>query len=488
MSDQPSQPIARNPTDVQDALAVPHDRVATRLQRALAWVKHFKTAIVTVAGVGAVLSGLAGYYTTYKAVSGTSANSATYVAAPVKNPFSIAVLPFANLTGDPTQNYVGEGLTSNVTTDLARIPNALIAPTESVRALTGKSLSLPDIAKGLGVRFVLQGDVQRGGDKLRINAKLTDTNSGTQLWSETFNGDLSDLFALQDQITTRISTSVGNQIVVLVASESTTRKGDPKVADLLLRIVALRTKPQSVANFESMEILARQALVLDAQNTRAMLALAQILALRSYNFGTADSQAADEKRYLEADDLVRKLRSLDPGNREIYMTVGYIAASRGDFEGFKLASKARLEAHPRNSAAHNGMGLIYWYELETDKAIAEFKNAIALYPNEAYEIASVNLGRAYFTKGDDVQAIQWMRKGFDLNPDRAGRNMDWLAMAYARSGQMDKAKTAAEAFIKARPDVRLATAMGLNKLTQPAFQQWHDTVRAPLWRKAGLPE
>lgn len=488
MSDQPSQPIERKPTDVQNVSAAPSDSVVTRLQRSLAWVKHFKTAIVTVAGVGAVLSGLAGYYTTYKAVSGTSANSSTDFAALVKNPFSIAVLPFANLTGDPTQNYLGEGLTSNVTTDLARIPNALIAPTESVRAFTGKSLSLPEIAKGLGVRFVLQGDVQRSSDKLRINAKLTDTMSGTQLWSDTFNGDLSDLFALQDQITTRISTSVGNQIIVLVANESTTRKGDPKVADLLLRIDALRTKPQSIANFEAMEALARQAFALDPQNARAMVALANTLALRSYNFNTESSKSADDKRYMEADDLVKKLRNVNPNNSDVLQTVGYIAYNRADAEGYERAVKARLEAQPRNPNAHNQMGLVYTFNLEPDKAIAQFKKALALLPDETSELVFVNLGRAYFFKGDDAQAIQWLSKGFDLNPERAGRNMDWLAMAYARSGQMDKTNVAAQAFIKARPDVRLANALGINKMTQPVFLRWHDTVRAPLWRKAELPE
>jgi adenylate cyclase len=488
MSDHSSRNIERNPADVQNASAVPSDSVATRLQRALAWAKHFKTAIVTVAGVGAVLSGLAGYDTTYKAVSGTSATTSPVLAQAAKNPFSIAVLPFVNLTGDPTQDYVADGLTSNLTTDLARIQNALIAPTESVQALTRKSLSLPEMAAGLGVRFVLQGNVQQGGDKLRINAKLTDTMSGTQLWSETFNGDLSDVFALQDQITTRISTSVGEQIVVLVAGENVTRKGEPKVADLLLRIAALRIKPILIANFDAAEALARQALALEPQNAQAMLALAQALTFRSYNFQSTTSKVADEKRCLEADELVKKLRDVHPNNTDVLATVGYIAAIQGDAEGFKLASKARLETQPRNWAAHNGLGLIYWYELDIDKAIGEFKNAIALFPNGNNEIALVNLGRAYFMKGDDAQAIQWMRKGFDLNPGRAGRNMDWLAMAYARSGQMDKANDAARAFIKARPDVRLATALGLNKLTQPAFQQWHDTVRAPLWRKAGLPE
>ena len=435
-----------------------------------------------------MLSGFVSYYTTYKVIAGTSANSSTGLATPVKNPFSIAVLPFANLTGDSTQSYLGEGLTSNVTTDLARIPNALIAPTESVRVLTGKSLSLPEIAKGLGVRFVLQGDVQRGGTKLRINAKLTDTNSGTQLWSETFNGDMSDLFALQDQITSRISTSVGNQIVVLVANESTTRKGDPKVADLLLRINALRTKPQSIANFEAMEALARQALAMDPQNARAMLALANTLALRSYNFNNESSRVSDDKRYMEADDLVKKLRGQDPNNSDVLQTVAYISANLGDAEAYKRAVKARLEAQPRSWAASNQMGLTYTFDLEPDKAIANFKNALAFLPNETSEIVFVNLGRAYFIKGDDAQAIQWMSKGFDLNPERSSRNMDWLAMAYARSGQMDKANTAAKAFIKARPDARLTNALGINKMTQPAFQRWHDTVRAPLWRKAGLPE
>ena len=104
------------------------------------------------------------------------------------------------------------------------------------------------MGKDLGVRYVLQGNVQRGGEKIRINAQLADTSSGGQLWAETFDGDSSDLFALQDRITSRIANSIGREIVVAAARESEARKTDPQAGDLLLRAVALTIKTRDSGN------------------------------------------------------------------------------------------------------------------------------------------------------------------------------------------------------------------------------------------------
>lgn len=157
-----------------------------------AWLSHVKRLkgwIVAIAGGGAVLSGLVGYYTTYKTVAGQPAEStsARAPAAATVNPLSVAVLPFTNLTGDAAQAYVADGLTASVTADLSRIRDAFIVNVATAAAVAkDKPASAQLVGRELGVRFILQGSVQRAGDKLRISAQLADTQSNAQLWSETF--------------------------------------------------------------------------------------------------------------------------------------------------------------------------------------------------------------------------------------------------------------------------------------------------------------
>ena len=132
---------------------------------------------------------------------------------------SIVVLPFTNLSGDPEQAYVADGLTTKITTDLSRAAGLFVIAATTANTFKGKQINVQQVGKDLGVRYALQGNVQRSGEKIRINAQLADTSSGGQLWAETFDGDRSDLFALQDQITSRIANSIGREIVVSAARD-----------------------------------------------------------------------------------------------------------------------------------------------------------------------------------------------------------------------------------------------------------------------------
>jgi TolB-like protein len=160
-------------------------------------------------------------------------------------PLSIVVLPFANLTGDPQQAYVADGLTAAITSDLSRIRDAFIVSTATAFAYKDKAVTVQQIGKELGVRFALQGGVQRSGDKIRINAQLADTTTNAQLWSESFEGNQGDLFALQEMVTARIGRSIGREMLIVAVRDSESRKSDPRAIDLLLRAKAISLKPDS---------------------------------------------------------------------------------------------------------------------------------------------------------------------------------------------------------------------------------------------------
>src|SRR5208282_5816829 len=238
--------------------ASPPDPVArpatSRSAKLLGQIKRFRGPIVAIAGVGAVLSGLLGYWSAYQTVQKVVVPKPAPVAATADaGPLSIVVLPFTNLTGDPNQAYVADGLTASLTSDLSRIRDAFIVNAATAFAYKDKPVTVQQVAKDLGVHFVLQGSVQRNGTKIRINAQLADATSNAQLWSESFEGDQADLFALQDRVTTLVGNSIGREMVIVAARESENRKSGPKVADLMLRARALDLKPFSLTNFQEEE-------------------------------------------------------------------------------------------------------------------------------------------------------------------------------------------------------------------------------------------
>jgi NAD(P)-dependent dehydrogenase (short-subunit alcohol dehydrogenase family)/TolB-like protein len=204
---------------------------ASRWVRLSGLLKRFRGPIVAVGAFGAVLSGLLGYWRAYETVQTVvvSKPAAPAVAADA-GPLSIVVLPFKNLTGDATQAYVADGLTASLTADLSRIREAFIVNAATAFAYKDKPVTAQQVGKDLGVHFLLQGSVQRNATKIRISAQLADANSNALLWSDTFEGDQSDLFALQDQVTARIANSIGRGIVIVAARESESRKTSPKAA------------------------------------------------------------------------------------------------------------------------------------------------------------------------------------------------------------------------------------------------------------------
>jgi adenylate cyclase len=176
---------------------------ASRWARLWELLKRFRGPIVAIAAFGAVLSGFLGYWRAYETVQTVVVPKPAPAAVTADaGPLSIVVLPFQNLTGDPNGAYVADGLTASLTSDMSRIRDAFIGDAKTAFAYKDKPLTAQQVGRELGVHFVLQGTVQRNGTKIRINAQLADATSNAQLWSDTFEGDQSDLFALQDRVTT----------------------------------------------------------------------------------------------------------------------------------------------------------------------------------------------------------------------------------------------------------------------------------------------
>ena len=165
---------------------------------------------------------------------------ASNAAAPAEaKHLSIVVLPFTNLSGDPRQDYFADGITDNLTTDLSRIRNSFVIARNTAFTYKGKSVDAKEIGKELGVRYVLEGSVQRDQNRVRVNAQLIDAETGAHLWADRFDEDVADLFKLQDQVVVRLANTLGIELVKAEA-EKGARSKNPDAVDLTMRGWALR--------------------------------------------------------------------------------------------------------------------------------------------------------------------------------------------------------------------------------------------------------
>ena len=415
----------------------------------------------------------------------------THVAEPAPPPsqaslLSIVVLPFQNLTGESSQAYVADGLTASLTSDLSRIRDAFIVSAATAFTYKDKPITVQQIGKELGVRFVLHGGIQRSGTKIRFNAQLADTTSNAQLWSDSFEGDQSDLFALQDRLTTLVGNSIGREMVIVAARTSETRKTNATGADLLLRARALSLKPVSLNNWQQVEDLCREALGLDPNNTSAMVGLANCLAAQASNFGHQMDEKVKEKKFVEARDLALKAQEIDPHNPGIYLPISEYAIYRGDWEGGLRARESRLLLEPKNPLAYNSLAVTLYYAGEPKRSIELLTQAINLNPKHPGALVWAGLGRAYFMLGDNDAAIGWLLKSLEQNPAFAPTHA-YLAMAYALKGDAGKARAAVAEACRLDSDFKLSDLKPHS--SQPvAYKALYESKLAPAWRKAGLPK
>jgi adenylate cyclase len=192
---------------------------------------------------------------------------------------SIVVLPFANLSGDPSQDYFADGVTENLTTQLSRIKGSFVIARNTAFTFKGKSVDAKEIGKELGVRYVLEGSVQRDQNRVRVNAQLIDTDSGAHLWAQRFEEDVADLFKLQDQVVARLANALGNELIKAEAAKGA-RSTNPDANDLVMRGLALdnqQTLQPSKDKNNAERALFEHALAIDPNNAAAINGLAQTI-------------------------------------------------------------------------------------------------------------------------------------------------------------------------------------------------------------------
>jgi TolB-like protein/class 3 adenylate cyclase len=238
---------------------------------------------------------------------------------------SIVVLPFANLSDDREQQYFADGITEDLTTDLSRLPGMLVISRNTAFTYQGKRVDTKQIGRELCVRYVLEGSVRHSGNQIRVNAQLVDADTDVHLWAERFDGDTADLFALQDEVTSRIAIALD---LALNDAEATRPREYPDVQDYIFRGRAVAARPPTRENYAEAIRLFECGLALDARSAEAQGSLADVLVGRVLDQMT-DTAAADIAR---AEYLVRQALAASPRSLVARYAKGNILRQMGRYE------------------------------------------------------------------------------------------------------------------------------------------------------------
>ena len=258
----------------------------------------------------------------YSLQVGVPAQSKAATSEPHKPPpprLSIVVLPFANIGGDPEQEYFVDGVTESLTTDLSRISGSFVIARNTAFTYKGKHIDVKQIGRDLGVRYVLEGSVQRGGNRMRVNVQLIDAETGNHLWAERFDKPVADLFDMQDEIVARLANQLGTQLIEAEARRAQ-RAPLPDSMDLLFQGKASANKGQTPENMTQARGYYEQALALDPGNIEALVGTAGVDVVSVGNFLTDDRSA----RAAAADATLTKVLSLAPNHAVAQFLLGYV--------------------------------------------------------------------------------------------------------------------------------------------------------------------
>jgi len=399
--------LPESPRGLRQHLQVQRLKLARRIsptQRALA------VALLLLAG--GLLAGRYFWRPPLSPQSSAPSIEAAPAALPLPDKPSIVVLPFDNMSKDPEQDYFSNGITEVLTSDLSRISSLFVIARNTAFTYKGKSVNVQDVGKELGVRYVLEGSVQKTTDQVRITAQLIDATTGGHLWSERYDRPFKDIFALQDEIVQKLVTTLKLQLTLTEQGFIVRKTTDnPEAYDSLLRgrEYALRFTKEAIVPARQ---LYEKAITLDPQYTEAYVRLGSTYYLEWFQRWNTDPQTLER-----ALALVQQAVALD-------------------------------DSLP---IAHSLLGIIYTQKQQYDQALAEGERAIALDPNNADSYAAQADVLSFAGRPDE--ALQMVQQAMRLNPRYSPNYLYSLGFAYRLTGRHAEAVTTLKEVIRRSPQV-----------------------------------
>jgi adenylate cyclase len=390
---------------------------------------------------------------------------------------SIAVLPFTNMSGDPEQEYFSDGISEDIITDLSKIAGLTVIARNSSFTYKGRSVDVREIGRELGVRSVLEGSIRRAGQRVRITAQLIDATSGSHLWAERYDRDLTDIFAVQDEVTTQI---VGALKVTLSPAEKA-RLVEKEPSNIVAYDCVLRGreimlgKEKNRETFEEAVTFFKKALELDANYSQAYASLGFAYMFDYQNRWSDDPDGS----FKLAKEYAQKAIENDPNEPMAHGVAALTAIFERDFERAQAEVDRTLALNPSSALAHNLLGTIRSYSGRPLEAIPAIEQAMRLDPAFRPQFLHF-LGIAYLLAGKYETAAAMLRQRILLVP-----NTDFsravLAATLGHLGENEEARRVWTELMKINPKFSFSAYIG----RQPMLPEDAERVVAGL-AKAGL--
>jgi adenylate cyclase len=395
---------------------------------------------------------------------------------------SIAVLPFANMSGEPDQEYLADGLTEDIITELSRISTLFVIARTSTFTYKGQPSDVKRVARELGVRYVMEGSMRRAGDRLRVTAQLVDAATGHHVWAERYDCSAADIFDIQDEITRSVASSTETQIFIAGDEAVKSRpSGDCKARDLVMRGLSRMYDETPEAYAEAFE-LAEEAIRIDPAYPRARILLGATFVNRMA-FGDIPHDSTNIARGLE---LAKTALRLDPHDAWTHWLMGMALGHAGKLDDAVAACERGLAINPNSSVILMDMGSFLALLGRAEEAITACRLTLRLNPRDPSNFwCHSAIATAHFVAADYEAALDEAKKIARWRPDFLRGPLLWAAAAAALD-RPDEARGAMERCLAQQHDLRIGNVVP-HFLLRFARDEDHERLLTML-RKAGLPE
>jgi TolB-like protein/Tfp pilus assembly protein PilF len=458
-------------TSVPETPAVPF---SSSKERKISWLSRYRWFILIVVVIGIVAGAI---WKIYLSPAPTKVASVDRMKYPLPELPSIAVLPFVNLSGDPKQEFFCDGTTEEIINALSKVPRLFVIARNSTSIYKGKSVNVKQISEELGVQYVLEGGIQRSGNRVRITAQLIDALTGHHIWSERYGRDMKDIFALQDEITTNILTAM--QVKITEGVQALRRDRGIRNLDCYLKLlegVDYSFRGNIESNRLARQIL-EEVLVMCPESSLPYVYLASTH-MMEYFYG---SSKAPQESLNKAIELAQKAISLDDANARAQGILSLLYTTKREHEKAVAAGERAVALDPNGADAHAWYGTsLYLGGRPGEEAIRMLQRAIRLNPfGPAWYFW--NLGNALRDMGRYEEAVLAFKKALQRAPHSLMAHLN-LATTYSMMGRGKEAQVEAEEVLRLNPKLTLEYLVK----TSPYKDQALIDRNAEALRKAGL--
>jgi TolB-like protein/class 3 adenylate cyclase len=396
---------------------------------------------------------------------------------------SIVVLPFANLSGDPDQDYFVDGVTESLTTDLSRISGSFVIGRHTAFTYKGKAVDLKQIGRELNVRYVLEGSVQCSGKRLRVNVQLINAETANHLWAERFDKPVADLFDMQDEIVARLANALKAELIAAEARRAE-HSVNPDAMDLYFQGIAFANRGTTPEYMTQARGFFERALAIDPVCIEALVGRATVDETIASALLTDDDPVP---RLAAAEVALNKALSLAPQQALAHLMLGIIQIlTNRTAQG--IAECERALALDRNLAhAHAWIGLAKMLIGRATETESHVHEALRLSPRDTRSyIWLLIAGLAKLHLNADREAVAWLRRSIEANRNHPLGQL-WLAAASARLGWLDQAKAAAQAALALNPSFTIRRVRANVPSDNATYLAGRERILEGM-RLAGVPE